>query len=405
MSGEIMNSKSIKELLSGVKVKWERLEEIFDIIAGGDVPKKALSNKKTEEYNIPILSNGISDKALYGWTNKAKIFKPSLTISARGTIGWTSYQDKPFFPIVRLLVLTPKVNLNLKYAYYFMKTIENNYKVSKNSIPQLTKPMIKNIKIPIPPLEVQKKIVQILDSFTELTTELTTELIARKKQYSYYRDKLLTFKDNEVEWKRLGEVAIIGTGNRNTNEAVENGKYPFFVRSQIPKKIDNFEYDETAIITAGDGVGVGKVFHYINGKYALHQRAYRIVVKNEELLLSKYLFYFFINNFYQYILKTSVHSSVSSLRKPMFEKFQIPIPPIEKQKEIVAILDKFDTLTNSISEGLPREIELRKKQYEYYRDKLLNFEYQEKKKKLQKLKKHQDLDFLEIGVDDGVKIK
>jgi len=171
----------------------------------------------------------------------------------------------------------------------------------------------------------------------------------------------------------LGEVAIIGTGSRNTNEAKENGKYPFFVRSQVPRKIDSYEYDETAIITAGDGVGVGKVFHYINGKYGLHQRAYRIVVKNEEVLLSKCLYYYFVSNFYQYILKTSVHASVTSLRKPMFEKFKIPIPPLEKQKEIVEILDKFDTLTNSISEGLPKEIELRQKQYEYYRNILLSF--------------------------------
>ena len=111
---------SIKELLDGVEVEWKRLQDVFDILAGGDVPKDALSNKETEEFNIPILSNGIDKKSLYGWTNRAKIHKPSLTISARGTIGWTSYRDKPFFPIVRLLVLTPKIKLNLKYAYYYL---------------------------------------------------------------------------------------------------------------------------------------------------------------------------------------------------------------------------------------------------------------------------------------------
>ena len=106
-------------------VEWKALEDVFDIFVGGDVPKDALSDSETEEFNIPILSNGIGGKSLYGWTDKAKIEKPSLTISARGTIGWTSFRDKPFFPIVRLIVLTPKIKLNLKYAYYFMKTIED----------------------------------------------------------------------------------------------------------------------------------------------------------------------------------------------------------------------------------------------------------------------------------------
>ena len=120
-------------------VEWKALGEFFDIFAGGDAPKGAMSKVVTEEYTIPILSNGIGDKSLYGWTNRAKVEKPSLTVSARGTIGWTSYRDEPFFPIVRLIVLTPKAGVNLRYAYYFMKTIENNYKVPEAGIPQLTK--------------------------------------------------------------------------------------------------------------------------------------------------------------------------------------------------------------------------------------------------------------------------
>lgn len=185
---------SIKKLLEGVDVEWKSLGEVFEIIAGGDKPKDAFSNVETEKYNIPILSNGIGKKSLYGWTNRNKINAPSLTISARGTIGWTSFRDKPFFPIVRLIVLTPKIKLNLKYAYYYMKAIENNYNVPQNGIPQLTKPMIRDIEIPIPPLHIQSEIVRILDNFAELTAELT----ARKKQYEYYRDLLLTFPKKET---------------------------------------------------------------------------------------------------------------------------------------------------------------------------------------------------------------
>ena len=115
---------------------------------------------KTKEFCVPILSNGIDSKALYGWTNKAKIDKPSLTISARGTIGWTSIRETPFYPIVRLLVLTPKIGLNLKYAYYYMKTIENSYHVPPAGIPQLTKPMIKDTSFPIPCPDNPKKITR-----------------------------------------------------------------------------------------------------------------------------------------------------------------------------------------------------------------------------------------------------
>ncbi|MGJ0577617.1 restriction endonuclease subunit S [Xenorhabdus bovienii] len=177
----------------------------------------------------------------------------------------------------------------------------------------------------------------------------------------------------EVEWKTLGEIATIGTGSSNTNEAVLDGQYPFFVRSQEPRTIDSFEFDETAIITAGDGVGVGKVFHYVSGKYALHQRAYRIVIRDDHIN-SKFLFYYIRNNFAHYLIKTSVHASVTSLRKPMFEKYPIPIISLVEQGRIVTILDKLDASTNSISEGLHSEIELHKKQYNYYRDQLLSFE-------------------------------
>ncbi|KAF1369986.1 restriction endonuclease subunit S [Yokenella regensburgei] len=190
-------------------VEWKTLDDVFDIVAGGDAPKDALSEFETEEFSIPVLSNGIGNKSLYGWTDRAKIEKPSLTISARGTIGWTSYRSRPFFPIVRLLVLTPKIKLNLKYAYYFMKTIENNYKIPEAGIPQLTKPMLKDIKIPFPcpgnPEESyneQARIAAILDKFDVLTNSITEglprEIELRQKQYEYYRDLLFSFPKPET---------------------------------------------------------------------------------------------------------------------------------------------------------------------------------------------------------------
>lgn len=179
------------------QVEWKTIEQVFDVIAGGDVPQNNFSEQKTERYKIPILSNGIDEKSLYGWTDIPKIEKPSLTISARGTIGWTSHQVEPFYPIVRLLVLTPKIPLNLRYAYHYMKHIEDGYDVPKTGIPQLTKPMINNKQIPIPSIEIQSRIVQVLDNFdtvcNDLNIGLPKEIILRQKQYEFFRDRLLTF--------------------------------------------------------------------------------------------------------------------------------------------------------------------------------------------------------------------
>ena len=233
------------------------------------------------------------------------------------------------------------------------------------------------ITLPIPPLRVQARIVEILDKFTQLEAELQAELEARRKQYAYYRDQLLNFSQYpplnvNIEWKTLGEMAEIGTGSSNRQDEAENGVYPFYVRSKNILRSSTYQFDETAIIIPGEG-GIGDIFHYTEGKYALHQRAYRIKVNAENELFPKFLFYYMTNAFKPFILSRCVGATATSIRKPMLTDFPIPIPPLSEQRRIVDILDRFDTLTNSISEGLPKEIALRRKQYAYYRDALLSF--------------------------------
>lgn len=388
-------SSYMEKLLDGAEVEWKSLDSIFDIFAGGDVPKDALSDIETNEFNIPILSNGIGDKSIYGWTNTAKINLPSLTISARGTIGWTNIIQRPFFPIVRLLVLTPKVELNLKYAYHYMKLIENNYKVPPAGIPQLTKPMLKDIGIPIPcpdnpekSLAIQAEIVRILDAFNAMTAELTAELTAefnmRKKQYNYYRDQLLSFEEGKVEWKTLEEVAHFANGKGHEKDISEDGKFivvnsKFISTDGLVAKYSDSQicplFKDDILLVMSDlpnGKALSKTFIVDEDeRYTLNQRIGGITVKDKSEMLPKFLHYYLDRT--PQLLKHDNGVDQTNLRKGQILEVKVPILPLQKQEHIVSILDKFDKLTKSLSEGLPHEIELRQKQYEYYRDLLLSF--------------------------------
>ena len=279
-------------------------------------------------------------------------------------------------------IVVLKHKQNPKYLAYALSTSGAQEQKSKGKVKSKvvhsSVPAIKDILIPVPPLEVQSEIVQILDNFAELTAELTAELEKRKKQYEHYRRALLCgvesselrFESSAWPMVKLGDVCEIGTGSSNTDEQLDEGLYPFFVRSQEVRWKNEYEFDEASVITSGDGVGVGKIYHYVEGKYALHQRAYRIH-PTDTRLTARFLFYYMKTGFLAYINKSAFQSSVTSIRKPMLRNFPIPLPPLAEQRRIVSILDRFDRLCNDLTSGLPAEIAARKKQYAYYRDKLL----------------------------------
>ena len=384
----------LEKLLDGVEVEWLSLSKVFNLRNGytpsktkkefwenGDIPWFRMDDIRE---NGRILGNSlqrISSCAVKG----GKLFpENSILISTSATIGEHALITVPHLANQRFTCLALKESyvdcFDIKFLFYYCFSLAEwcRKNTTMSSFASVDMDGFKKFLIPLPcpdnpekSLAIQSEIVRILDKFTALTAELTAELTARKKQYNYYRDQLLSFEEGEVEWKTLGEVAVIGTGNHDTQDAIEHGKYIFYARGREPLKLNVFDFDETAIITAGDGAGVGKVFHYAKGKYALHQRAYRIVPN--AFMNPRFVYHYITAYFFTYIQKASVSSSVTSLRRPMFLKFPIPVPPSEEQARIVEILDKFDTLTNSITEGLPREIELRQKQYEYYRDLLFSF--------------------------------
>lgn len=365
----------MEKLLDGVVVEWKALGNVLHLRAGQHVSASEIMQVPNEEYAYPCFGgNGVR-----GFVNKRSHDGEHLLIGRQGALcGNVQRMKGLFYATEHAVVVTASEGINIDWAYHLLVMMNLNQYASKSAQPGLAVGKIQSLQIPIPcpdnpkkSFEIQAEIVRILDTFTAHTAELTAELTARKKQYHYYRDKLLSFEDGEVEWKTLGEVAVIGTGSHDTQDAIDDGEFIFYARGQKPLKLNVFDFDETAIITAGDGAGVGKVFHYAQGKYALHQRAYRIVPG--ELMEPRFVYHCIASHFYTYIQKASVSSSVTSLRRPMFLNFPIPVPSLIEQARIVAILDKFDALTNSISEGLPREIALRQQQYEYYRDRLLSF--------------------------------
>ena len=174
-----------------------------------------------------------------------------------------------------------------------------------------------------------------------------------------------------VEWKKLGEIAEIGTGSNNREDACENGCYPFYVRSKDVLRIDSYLYDEEAILIPGEG-GIGDIFHYVNGKYGLHQRTYRVHSVTDEVK-GRFIYYYLFANFKTYINTKSYKSTAASIRKPMLLDFRIPIPSLSEQIRIVGILDTFTSAIDNLKE----QIAQRRKQYEYYRDQLLDLEGKE----------------------------
>lgn len=354
-------------------VEFKKLSMLCDL-SRGKVYSKTYISENPGIY--PVYSSQTENDGELGRISTYDYDGEYLTWTTDGAYAGTIFHRKGKFSITNVcgLISIKSSNILIRFLYYWLSVKAKDYVYKGMGNPKLMSNQIAPIKIPIPPLDVQNEIVRILDTFTSHAAELQAELQARKEQYEYYRNKLLTFDkdDKNVKWVKLKEYAEIGTGSSNTQDELSIGLYPFFVRSQIVRRNNEYEFDETAIITSGDGVGVGKIFHYVEGKYALHQRAYRIHVLNEKII-PKFLFHYMRCEFYNYITKNAYTSSVTSIRKPMLLNFPIPILSMSEQQRIVSILDKFEALVNDLTEGLPAEIAAVQEQYEYYRNKLLTF--------------------------------
>lgn len=308
-------------------------------------------------------------------------------------------------------VLRAKTDIiNPRWLYHNITTKKFFAYVEKNqqgaSYPAISDTIVKAFKLPVPPLEVQREIVRILDNFTFLTAELAAELAARQKQYEYYRDLLLTFKPNEstilnertneleinapVSWLKLGECCVVQSGGTPSKKNADywlNGKIKWLSSSvcQNKKEVTNItgyiteeglKHSSAKIMNKGTtlialvGATIGKRA-FLQYEAAINQNIAGIYPKNKNLLLPEYIYYISETLYEKFLGLTNGKLAMANLS--FVRNLEIPVPQLEQQQRIVDILDCFDTLCNDISSGLPAEIEMRQKQYEYYRDKLLTF--------------------------------
>ncbi|HIA9768215.1 TPA: restriction endonuclease subunit S [Klebsiella pneumoniae] len=284
---------------------------------------------------------------------------------------------------IRILADCKKI-ISPEYLYYALSSdsfFSYSMQHAKGAkMPRGSKDAILNYQIPIPcpsapekSLAIQSEIVRILDKFTALTAELTAELTMRKKQYNYYRDQLLSFEGGSVEWKSLGEVAIITIGAFvRKDKQNPDADYPVYNGGRTPTGYyEDFNNDGDKIIVSARGANAGFV-NKSSTPYWAGNSCYSISVRSTEQLHWMYV-YFYLKQSETKLTGIQQKGGIPAVSKKQMEDLLLPIPSKSEQVRIVTILDKFDTLTSSITEGLPREIELRQKQYEYYRDLLFSF--------------------------------
>ncbi|ELA08021.1 type I restriction/modification specificity protein [Moraxella macacae 0408225] len=365
----------LEKLLNGRAVEWKTLNEVSELKRG-----KTITAKTATKGNIPVISGGQKPAYFTGDFNRDG---ETITIAGSGSAGFVMYWNEPIFVSDAFSIKPHTDVLITKYVYhYLLLNQEKIFAMKKGAgIPHVYPKDVGAIKIPIPPIDVQTEIVKILDKFTALNSELIKELILRKKQYDYYLNSLLNNSSNFIALGQIGEVRMCKRILKAQTNSI--GDIPFYKIGTFGKKADAFiakelflEYKQKynfpkkgdILISASGTIGRTVIFDGID---AYFQDSNIVWLENDETqVLNRFLYYA-----YKIVEWGAVEGgTIKRLYNDNLRKITIPLLPLSEQQKIVSILDKFETLTNSISHGLPKEINLRQKQYEYYREQLLAFD-------------------------------
>ncbi len=391
----------IEKLLHTLAPKGVEFRKLGEVLIYDQPNQYCVTSKEFDKsYPTPVLTAGKT--FILGYTNeKDNIYqasKSSPVIIFDDFTTATQWVDFPFkVKSSAMKILLPKNPIiNIRFIFFYMQTIP--YNISGEHTRQWIS-RYSQLEVPIPPLEIQQEIVKILDAFTELNTELNTELKARKKQYEYYQNMFLDFNDinqnhkdakmsvktypkrlktllqtlapKGVEFRKLGEVCEIIRGKRVTKkEILDKGKYPVVSGGiGFMGYLNEYNREENTITIAQ--YGTAGFVNWQNQKFWANDVCFSVIPK--ETLINRYLYYV-LTNMQNYLYSISNRSAIPySISSNNIMQITIPIPPLEIQQEIVTILDQFSALTTDLLAGIPAEIKARKKQYEYYREKLLTF--------------------------------
>ena len=375
----------IKELCPN-GVEYKELKDICVIKKGVQLNKEKL----LEEAEYPVINGGILPS---GYWNDYNVKENTITISQGGaSAGYVQYISTKFWAGAHCYYLELKdKNINYRYIYHFIKMKQDKLTSSQvgAGIPSVEKKILENLLIPVPPLEVQDEIARILDDYTksveELEEKLNKELIARKKQYSWYRDYLLKF-ENKVEVVTLGDISEYSKDKIDIKE----------LNSENYIGIENMLQDAKGVIKSSCLLTEGRCTKFFEGDILIGNiRPYLkkiwlsdriggantdvlVIKKSIESIDNKYLFFVLSSEkFFSYVMKSVKAGKMPRGNKEMIMKYQFPLPPLEVQKRIVEVLDNFEKICNDLNIGLSGEIETRQKQYEYYRNILLTFNNEE----------------------------
>lgn len=346
-----------------------------EIFAGGDVPKSALSYEKTAEYNVPIFSNGEKNCGLYGYTNNARVKEPSITVSARGTIGYTAIRTEPFVPVVRLITLTPKSEV-IDLDYLFYATQNYRFEGSGTSIPQLTVPMLKKYKFPLPEMSHQKAIA--------VKFEKLDQLISLRKQQLAKLDELVKarflemfgdFKSNSKGWSIVKFDDFAKIDGNMTTDYKKYADYPHIGIDSIEKGTGALKGYRTV---KEDGVVSGKYIftpqHIIYSK--IRPNLNKVALPDFEGLCSADAYPILPNPkncnriflalamrsdyFLDYILQFSARTNLPKVNRKEIAGFSMPLPPLSLQNDFSTFVERVDQQKQTVQQSLEK-LELMKK--------------------------------------------
>lgn len=383
------------EWIGEIPSVWKSKRFSYSInIQKGKIPKNLTDEQLVD--SLPYLSMGVlrGDEPLE-FSNESGVVQVS-----KGDIGllWDGSNSGEVIRINREGILSSTVSLlslkdnslDKEFSFYLLKFYEKDFRENTigMGIPHVSGDHVRESKLIIPPLSEQQQIVSFLDTKTSLIDSLIEKTqrkieLLKEKRTSLINEVVtkglnpnVEIKDSGVEWigeipshyevVKLKYVCSVTTGGKDTQDRVEDGQYPFYVRSPKIERINSYSYDGESVLTVGDGVGVGKVFHYVNGKFEFHQRVYKF--SDFRRLTGKFFFWFIKHHFIFVTEDQNSKSTVDSLRRPLIDEFPFVTPPISEQHQIVSYLDEQTQLIDKTVSIEEKRIELLKE----YRQSLIS---------------------------------